>query len=198
MSTLGFATMVPEVSELDFATLEEKCGIKFSESDKEDLLHAVNDALVNREFFNKAPVTKVREQLQDIEKNARELAKLLGDRSEKGQVAVDRCWPWWKKMDPSLLVRLLYEIAGNAKAARNLSTKKGRPPEERAYLKPFIPRVATVYDRAGGEKPYCNWDPYLDGYKGKLLDLVCGLLYQGGLCPSRNTVAQLILDYRKK
>jgi len=199
MKVLGFATMVPEAREIDFTALEKCCGIHFTEHDKEDLLHAINEALVDREIFNNAPlVTEVKERLKNIEEHARELANNFSDSSELGQASLNLCWPWESETDPTAFRHFLYKIAARAKDAKSLGTKKGRPPKAKAYLDAFIPRVTIIYDRAGGSKTSCHWDEYSSEYKGELLELVCCLLSQGGLEPIRNTIAQMIIRYRRQ
>ena len=199
MKVLGFATMVPEAREIDFTALEKCGGIQFTERDKKDLLHAINEALVDREIFNKAPlVTEVKERLEKIEEHACDLADKLSDASELGQASVNLCWLWESGIDPTAFRHLLYKLAARAKDAKNLGTKKGRPPKAKAYLEAFIPRVAVIYDRAGGAKASCHWDEYSSQYKGELLELVCCLLSQGGIDPVRNTIAKMIIRYRRQ
>ena len=199
MKVQGFATMVPEVSEIDFTALEKCGGIQFTELDKKDLLHAINQALADREIFNKAPlVTEVKERLGNIEEQASQLAYNLSDSSELGQASLNLCWIWESEIDPTAFRHILYKLAARAKDAKRLGTKKGRPPKAKAYLEAFIPRVAVIYDRAGGAKVSCHWDEYSDQYKGELLELICCLLRQGGLDPIRNTIAQMIIRYRRQ
>ena len=196
---LGFAINVLELKDLDFVELEKVMRVKLNKSHREELLATLNSYLANAAIFKQAPtVALVRKHSEKIEKHAHVLARLLGDSSELGQAAVGRCWPWRSMADPHRVTLLLYELAGNAKASRlDLPRDKaGRP--ENAYLAPFVAAIGRIYDVAGG-KGQGVYKTRIDGtYQGALLDGICCLLNQGKKTHWRNTVAQVIEDWRQQ
>ena len=139
MKVLGFATMVPEAREIDFTALEKCGGIQFTERDKKDLLHAINEALVDREIFNKAPlVTEVKERLEKIEEHACDLADKLSDASELGQASVNLCWLWESGIDPTAFRRLLYKLAARPKTLETWALRRVDRRKQRLILRPLF------------------------------------------------------------
>jgi hypothetical protein len=203
-----FATMVPEVTELDFAPLEEVSELKFKEVHKRKLLESLNCYLADAKIFDDAPsVQEVRRRLEKINKHSQEFATLLSDvepplddpmlksleyrakrallreeRTATRQTAIRLCFPF-HRIDPDALVRILRELAmSSGVSARDLERgKSGRPPN--ASLERFLQEVGEVFDTAGGRGIVgAHWregsNKYSGRYSGRLLKLICELLEQ--------------------
>jgi len=202
MKVYGFATMVPEVTDLNFARLEEVAALKLKAVDKRKLLTSLNRYLADAAIFDAAPnVSDVTDRLEKIENLSRELAVLLSDPSELGQAAVCLNFPF-HRIDPNALVRILRELAVSFRArAQNSEKGKGGRPVN-ASLKRFLQEVGAVFDTAGGGGVVgANWYEEKGRYSGRLLELICELLEQaknrGARDYSRNTVAQIIKELRR-
>lgn len=200
MRVHGFATMIPEVTGLDFNQLELVSELEFKEAHRKKLLDSLNHYLADVAIFEAAPrIPQVRDRLKKIKKCARELSRLLESRSELGQAVVYSVFPFYR-MNPLLFVRVLNELAMSSGAsARDLEKgKSGRP--SKAFLDRLLLEVGEVFDAAGGKGIGCYWKEIDENYQGSLLELVCELLKQakksGGPNFRRNTIAQKIKEIR--
>jgi len=202
----GFAAFIPEVSKLDFPELERVMQVELREHHRVKLLGTLNSYLGDAFYFEHAPtVAEVRKRAEKIEKHARNLAELLADGSELGQATDAECWPWERYLNnpyfsnSNATIRLLRDLEFKAWVfLDNLSSDNpGRP--QNAYLAPFIAAVGRVYDDAGGKGGGISTNR-IDGKtpEGALFDGICWLLDKAERTYRRNTVAQVVKDWRKQ
>jgi len=198
----GFATMVPEVTELNFDRLEKVSGLNFKEAHRRKLLKSLNRYLADDAILSAAPkVPQVRERLKKIKKHTQALSNLLGDHSELGQAAVRSVWPF-NLVDLGTFSRVLWRLSllCEASVIDMGEGESGRP--AKLPLLQLMFEVGYVFDDAGGEGIVgCSSNTGDSGYHGPLLELACELLTQtkkdGGLGFSRQTIGKWLKNRRK-
>jgi hypothetical protein len=179
LPSAGAYIFFDELRSLDWPTLENNTGLTFTESQRTQLLKAVNGYLYGFIGRRQLPqsIRDVRERRQQIKTHAYQLRTLLFDPSPTGEYVLNSVFPF-DVADPGVLYHILNELLFNiAKHEQEypLSGKPGRTPNNDLPL--LIRRSYEVYRQAGGTVTgYCYWSPDNNQYCGPFLDLLESVL----------------------